>query len=70
MIDSLVKNETKAYAKIRFSHFFNVLALTSTICWPIPLFDASFGFQKYQNRFNQKIFVEKNLAVKKILLWT
>ena len=27
---------------------------------PIHLFNASCGFQKYQNRFNQKLFKEKS----------
>ena len=43
----------KIYAKIRFDHFFSVLNFASA-CRPVPLFNASCGFQKYQNRFNQK----------------
>ena len=35
----------------------------SYICQPIDLFNASWGFQKYQDRFNQKIYSGKNLAV-------
>ena len=30
---------------------------------PIPLFSASFGFEKYQKRFNQEIYAGKYLAV-------
>ena len=30
---------------------------------PIPLFNASFGFEKHQKRFNQEIYAGKYLAV-------
>ena len=64
MIGFLVKNEAKNIYKDKICLFFNVLALPSVICWPIPLFNASCGFQKYQNGFNQNTYVEKSLAVK------
>ena len=56
MIGLLVKSEAKKYAKIRLAIFFYVLTLYSVIYWSVPLFNASCGFQKYQNRINQKIY--------------
>ena len=54
----------KIYAKVRFGHFVCVLVLSSVICEPIHLFNASFGFQKYlSKKFNQKIYLDKNIAV-------
>ena len=58
------------YAKIKLTHFLNVLALPSVICWPIPLFNASCGFQKNQNRFNKKNLYSEKSGGKKCLLWT
>ena len=54
MIDLLVKNEAKNICKDKIWSFFNVLALASVI---------SCRFKKHQNKFNQKIYVGKNLAV-------
>ena len=54
----------KKYGNIRFGYFFCVLAVSSVICGPIHLFNASCGFKSaYQKRFNQKIYLWKNLAV-------
>ena len=54
----------KIYAKIRFGHFLCALALSYVMFWPIHVFNASCGFQStYQKRFNQKIYLEKDLAV-------
>ena len=53
----------KIYEKIRFGLFFRFLAFSSVICRPINLFNASRRFQKHQNKFNQKIYLGKNLAV-------
>ena len=44
--------------KIRFGRFLFILALFSE-CRAVHLFNGSCGFQKYQNKFNQKINLEK-----------
>ena len=48
--------------KVTFGHFFCLFWL-SFISRPIHLFNASFVFQTYQNRFNKKTTLRKNLAV-------
>ena len=49
----LVKKEAENICKDNiWSSFFCVLTLSSVICWPIYLFYASCGFQKYQKMFN------------------
>ena len=46
-----------------------VLALSSVICGPIHLFNASCGSKKHQNRFNQKVYLGKNLVVAIVYFW-
>ena len=62
-IGLLVKNKVEYIYKDKIWSFFCDLTLSSVICQPIHSFNDSCGFQMYQNRFNQKFFLGKNLAV-------
>ena len=62
----MVKYEAKNIYKDKIWSFFvcfRSLLTVITIYQPINLADSSCGFQKYQNSFNQKIYLAKNLAV-------
>ena len=64
MIGLHVKNDTKNICKNKIWSFFSVLVLYSSVIYrPIALFNVYCGFQKYQNKSNQKIYVGANLAV-------
>ena len=68
----LVKKEAENICKDNiWSSFLCVLALSSVICRPIHLFNASCGFQKYQKMFNQKIYPRERCDNNKcfVLLW-
>ena len=68
----LVKKDAENICKDNiWSSFLCVLALSSVICWPIHLFYASCGFQKYQKMFNQKIYPRERCDNNKcfVLLW-
>ena len=69
----LVKKETENICKDNiWSSFLHALALSSVICWPIHLSDASVGLQKYQKIFHQKIYPRERCDNNKcfVLLWT
>ena len=69
----LVKKDAENICKDNiWSSFLCVLALSSVICWPIHLFYASCGFQKYQKMFNQKIYPRERCDSNKcfVLVWT
>ena len=69
----LVRKEAENICKGNiWSSFLRVFALSSMICQPIHLFQASVGFQKYQKIFNQKIFPRERCDSNKyfVLLWT
>ena len=56
----LVKKEAENICKYNiWSPFLCVLALSSVICQPIHLFYASCGFQKWQKKFNQNIYLRE-----------
>ena len=56
----------KIYAKIRFGHFYCVLAF-SVICRPIHLINASCGFQDYQKGLIKKQIKGKSGSSKNTL---
>ena len=72
-IGLLVKNEAGNTCKETiWQSSLRVLAFSSVIWWLIHLFYDSFGFQKYQKIFNQKIYPRERCDSNKcfVLLWT
>ena len=58
-IGIVVKSETKKIFKDQIKLLLRILALST----PVHLFNASCGFQKYENRFNPKTYLATNLAI-------